>query len=68
MSTREIYKEARNAVQNLIPKEEKAYFKEKLRANTANPKKLWETLEQIVCRQKITFLQYLSPRERRFNI
>ena len=35
----DLYKEARNAVQNLIRKKKKANFEEKLKANTANPKK-----------------------------
>ena len=39
----EIYKEARNTVQNLIRKKKKAYFEE----NTANPKKNWKTLKQL---------------------
>ena len=39
----EVYKEARNTVQNLIRKKKKAYFQEKLKENTANPKKLWKT-------------------------
>ena len=43
----EIYKEARNTVQSLIRKKNKAYFKEKLKENTANPKKLWKTLKQL---------------------
>ena len=43
----DLYKEARNAVQNLIRKKKKAYFEEKLKANTANPKKLWETLKEL---------------------
>ena len=43
----EIYKEARNIVQNLIRKKKKAYFEEKLKENTANPKKLWKTLKQL---------------------
>ena len=43
----EIYKEVRNTVQNLIRKKKKAYFEEKLKENTANPKKLWKTLKQI---------------------
>ena len=43
----DLYREARNAVQNLIRKKKKAYFEEKLKANTANPKKLWETLNEL---------------------
>ena len=43
----EIYKEARNTVQNLIRKKKKAYFEEKLKGNTANSKKLWKTLKQL---------------------
>ena len=43
----EIYKEARNAVQNLIRKKKKSYFEEKLKENTANPKRLWKTLKQL---------------------
>ena len=36
----EIYNEARNKVQNLIRKKKKAYFEEKIKENTVNPKKL----------------------------
>ena len=43
----DILKETRNAVQNLIRKKKKEYFEGKLRANTTNPKKLWETLKQL---------------------
>ena len=35
----DLYKEARDANQNLIWKKKKANFEEKLKANTANPKK-----------------------------
>ena len=42
-----IYKKARSTVQNLIRKKKKAYFEEKLKENTANPKKLWKTLKQF---------------------
>ena len=42
----DLYKETRNAVQHLIRKKKTAYFEEKLKANTANPKKLWETLKE----------------------
>ena len=42
-----IYTEARNIVPNLIRKKKKAYFEEKLKENTANPKKLWKTLKQL---------------------
>ena len=42
-----LYKEARNAFQNLIRKKKKAYLEEKLKAYTANPKKLWETLKEL---------------------
>ena len=31
----------------LFKKKKKAYFEEKLQANTANPKKLWETLKEL---------------------
>ena len=34
----EIYREARNVVQNLIRKKKKAYLEEKLKENTKNPK------------------------------
>ena len=37
----------RNTVQNLIRKKKKAYFDEKLKEITANPKKLWKTLKQL---------------------
>ena len=43
----EIYKKARNTVQNLIRQKKKAYFEEKIKENMANPKKLWKTLEQL---------------------
>ena len=43
----EIYREARNVVQNLIRKKKKAYFEEKLKENTRNPEKLWKTLKQL---------------------
>ena len=43
----EIYKEARNTVQNLIRKKKKAYFEEKIKENMVNPKKLWKTLKQL---------------------
>ena len=43
----DLYRETRNAVQNLIQKKKKAYFEEKLKANTANPNKLWETLKEL---------------------
>ena len=41
----EIYKEARNVVQNLIRRKKKAYFENKLKENTKNPKKRWKTLK-----------------------
>ena len=44
---KEIYKEARNVVQNLIRRKKKAYFENKLKENTKNPKKLWKTLKQL---------------------
>ena len=44
---KEIYKEAHNTVEHLIRKKKKAYFEEKLKENTANPKKLWKTLKQL---------------------
>ena len=43
----EIYKEARHTVQNLIRKRKKAYFEEKIKENTSNPKKIWKTLKQL---------------------
>ena len=43
----EIYRETQNVVQNLIRKKKKAYFEEKLKENTKNPKKLWKTLKQL---------------------
>ena len=42
----EIYKEAPNVAQNLIRRKKKAYFENKLKENTKNPKKLWKTLKQ----------------------
>ena len=44
---KDLYKEAQNAVQNLIRKKKKAYFEEKLKTNTANPKNIWETLKEL---------------------
>ena len=44
---KDLYKEAWNAVQNLIWKKKKPYFEGKLKTNTANPKKLWETLKEL---------------------
>ena len=43
----DLFKEARNTVQSLIWKKKKAYFEEKLKADAANPKKLWETLKEL---------------------
>ena len=43
----EIYKEARNVVQDLIRGKQKAYFEEILKENRKNPKKLWKTLKQL---------------------
>ena len=43
----DLFSEARNALQNLIRKKKKPYFEEKLKANTANPKRLWETLKEL---------------------
>ena len=52
---KEIYKERRNTVQTLIRKKKKAYFEEKLKENTANPKKLWKTLKQLdLPKKKVT--------------
>ena len=52
----EIYKEARNVIQNLIRRKKIAYFENKLKDNTKN---LWKTLENIktikFARQKVTF-------------
>ena len=48
----DLYREARNAVQNLIRKKKKAYFEEKLKANTENPKKPWETLKELGLKNK----------------
>lgn len=36
-----------NAIQNLIWKKKQAYYEEKLKENTANPKKLWKILKQL---------------------
>ena len=43
----DVNREARNAVQSLIRKKKKAYSEEKLKANTANPKKLEETVKEL---------------------
>ena len=52
----EIYKKARNVVQNLIRKKKKAYLEEKLKENTKNPKKSLENIKTIrSTRQKVTF-------------
>ena len=64
-----LYREARNAAQNLIrKKKKKAYFEEKLKANSANPKKLRETLKELGLQNNITFLRYLSQKEEGFDI
>ena len=42
-----IYKEARNAVQNLIQKKRKAYFEEKIKEDTANRQNIWKTLKHL---------------------
>ena len=42
-----IGKHARKVVQNLIRRKKKAYFEEKLKENTRNPKKLWKILKQL---------------------
>ena len=47
MKLQEIYKEVQNTVHNFIWKKKKAYFEEKLKENTPNPKKLWKTLKQL---------------------
>ena len=52
----EIYKEVRNTVQNLLRKKKKAYFEEKLKENTANPKKTLENIRTArSARKKVTF-------------
>ena len=52
----EIYKEARNVVQNLIRRKKKVYFENKLKENTKNPKKTLENIKIIrFARQKVTF-------------
>ena len=43
----EIFKEARNVVQNLILKKKKAYSEENLKKIEKNPEKLWKTLKQL---------------------
>ena len=63
----EIYKEARNVVQNLIRKKKKAYFflkvketKRKLKENTKKSEKTLENIKTIKsARQKVTFYKYL---------
>ena len=42
-----IGKHARKVVQNWIRRKKKAYFEEKLKENTRNPKKLWKILKQL---------------------
>ena len=49
---KDLYRKGRNVVQNLIRKKKKAYFEEKLKANTANTKKLWETLKELGLKNK----------------
>ena len=43
---KEIYKEARNVVQNLIRRKKKAFFENKLKTQKTQ-KKLWKTLKQL---------------------
>ena len=43
----EIYKEARNDVQQLIKYKKKKYFEEKLAENIAKPKKLWQASKSL---------------------
>ena len=43
----DLYREARNAVQNLIRIKKKAYVEEKLKSSTGSPEKLWETLNEL---------------------
>ena len=64
----DLYKEARNAVQNLIRKKKKAYFEEKLKANTANPKKLWETLKELGLQNNRSPSSNICLKERWFGI
>ena len=63
----EILKEAHNTVQNLIEKKIKAYFEEKLKKKTANPKKLWKTLKQEArfAGEKVTLHWCLSKSRRK---
>ena len=42
----------RDTVQNLIRKKKKACFEEKIKENTANPKKLWKTLKELGLSEK----------------
>ena len=59
----EIYEEAQNIVQNLIRKNKKAYFEEKLKENTHTHTHTHKILENIKTirsvRQKVTFYKYL---------
>ena len=48
-----MYKETCNTVQNLIRKRKKAYFEEKLKENTANPKRIWKILKQLGLLEKM---------------
>ena len=44
---KELFKEARNNVENLIKKKKKTYFENKLKDNIGKPKELWKALNDI---------------------
>ena len=44
---KELLKEARNDVSNLIKKKKKDFYEEKLRENIGKPKELWKTLKDL---------------------
>ena len=44
---KDLYREARNNVENIIKSKKKNYFEDKLKENTAKPKELWKTLNGL---------------------
>ena len=44
---KDIYREARNNVENIIKSKKKSYFEDKLKENIEKPKELWKTLNDL---------------------
>ncbi len=44
---KDLYKDARNQVQNVIKRKKKTFFENKLKENIAKPKELWKTLKEL---------------------